>query len=153
MIDGRSILRRVGRICQSDAVTRIRGNSDILLCGYRPVFGVDRSGGAQRICGIRGICNDEWVLGADGVCNGEWVLGADGICNGEWVRVDGVCSDEWVRGVDGVCWNRRIPIRGSLTLRQVRTRPATIRVYSGAIAIPRLFLAMLGRTNYSVAIS
>ena len=141
MIDGRSILRRVGRIYQSDAVTRIRGNSDILLCGYRPVFGVDRSGGAQRICGIRGICNDEWVLGADGICNGEWV------------RVDGVCSDEWVRGVDGVCWNRRIPIRGSLTLRQVRTRPATIRVYSGAIAIPRLFLAMLGRTNYSVAIS
>ena len=85
-----------------------------------------------------GICSGEWV------CSSEWICGGEGVCDGKWI-----CSDEGVHGLDGARLNRCVPIRGSLTLRKVRTRPAAIRMYDDTIAIPRLFLAILGRTNHS----
>ena len=119
-VDGRPIIPRVGRIRRyHDAVTRIWGSGDIPPCGCKPVYGTGGGGDAERICGISWSSN-----------------------------VGGTCGDVAVRDLGGGCWKRCVPICGSLTLRKVCTRPATVRVYSDTLNIPRLYLAMLGRIIY-----
>lgn len=46
--------------------------------------------------------------------------------------------------IRGACWDGGTPVCGPFTLCKVCTRPATIRMRSGTVLVPRLSLAILG---------